>query len=120
MMAYTHEFGIIDQIEEGKDYSYEPEKYNCISVDGDLIDEIYSQGFGEQMKSLKTFAHNTNRHYEDLAYYGITLIPPSSLRQFREIIISENIKYKSHEFDVLTDKISKAIKEGKWMIHYGI
>lgn len=119
-MAYRHEFGIIDQIEEDKEYSYEPKKYNCISVDGELIDEIYSQGFGEQMKSLSTFAHNTSRPYKDLAYYGITLIPPSSLKQFQEIIIAENIKYKMRELEVLVDKINIAIKEDKWMIHYGI
>ena len=33
-MACVSEFGIIDEFDEEKDYSdYEPEKYNCISVD---------------------------------------------------------------------------------------
>lgn len=45
-MAYVHKFGIIDSIEENKDYSYEFERYNCISVNGDFIDEIYPKGFG--------------------------------------------------------------------------
>jgi len=36
-----HEFGIIDSFEENKWYSeYEPEKYNCISVSDDLIEEL--------------------------------------------------------------------------------
>lgn len=70
-MAYIHEFGIIDCIEENKEYTYEHGKYNCISVDGDLIDEIYHKGFGDKMKNLNTFAHNTSRPYKDLAYFGI-------------------------------------------------
>lgn len=119
-MAYVHEFGIIDCIEENKDYSYEPKKYNCIYVDGDLIDEIYSKGFGSKTKTLETFAHNTNRPYKDLAYYGITLIPSRSLNQFLDIVIEENIDYKSKELEILINKISEAIKEHKWLIHYGI
>ena len=119
-MAYVHEFGIIDCIEENMDYSYEPKKYNCICIDGDLIDEIYHKGFGTKMKTLETFAHNTNRPYKDLVYYGITLIPPSSLKQFLNIVIEENIDCKSEELEILINKISDAIKEDKWLIHYGI
>lgn len=119
-MAYIHEFGIVDCIEENKDYTYEPQKYNCIGVGGEIIDEIYHKGFGSEMKTLETFAHNTNRPYKDLAYYGITLIPPRSLKQFLNIIIYENIECKSKELDELINKIAKAIKEDKWLIHYGI
>lgn len=119
-MAYIHEFGIVDCIEENKEYTYEPEKYNCISIDGELIDEIYHKGFGNKMKELNTFADNTNRPYKDLAYYGITLIPPSSLQHFQDIIISENVIYKSQEFQALIEMITVAIKEGRWLIHYGI
>lgn len=119
-MAYVHEFGIIDCIEENKDYSYEPEKYNCICVDGDLIDEIYHKSFGTKMNSLETFAHNINRPYKNLAYYGITLIPPSSLIHFLNIVTEENIECKSEELEILIKKIADAIEEDKWLIHYGI
>ena len=119
-MAFVHEFGIIDWIEEYQENEYEPEKYNCVSVDGDFIAEIYHNGFGDKMRMLETFAHNTNRPYKDLAYYGITLIPPSSLEQFLSIIIEENINCKSEELVKLINKISYAIKEHKWMIHYGV
>lgn len=119
-MAYVHEFGVIDYIEEYKENEYEPDKYNCISVDGDFIDKIYHKGFGKKMKKVETFAHNINRPYNDLAYYGITLIPPSSLKQFLDILIEENINYKSEELVKLINKISEAIKEEKWVIHYGI
>lgn len=42
-MPYAHQFGIIDCLEDYEENEYEPEKYHCISVDGDLIDEIYHQ-----------------------------------------------------------------------------
>ena len=119
-MAYVHEFGIIDCIKENTDYTYEPKKYNCICVDGDLIDEMYDSGFKNKMKTLKTFSHNTNRESKDLSYYGITLIPPTSLRQFLNIIIEENINFKSKELETLINKINEAIKEDKWLIHYGV
>ena len=104
-MAYSHEFGIIDSIEENKDYTYEPENH---------------KGFGSKMKKLETFAHNTNRPYKDLSYYGITLIPPKSLTEFLNIVTEENLDCKSEELEVLINKISDAIKENKWIIHYGI
>lgn len=119
-MACTHEFGIIDCLEEYDEHNYEPEKYNCISVDDDFLGEIYHAGFKNKIEELETFAHNTNRPFKDLAYYGITLIPPNSLKYFLDIVTEENIKYKSKELEVLIDKISTAINENKWMIHFGI
>lgn len=119
-MAYIHEFGIINSIEENRDYSYEPEKYSCIAIDGDLIDAIYPKGFGEQMRSVPTFFNNTTTPATDLAYYGITLIPPSSLELFLQIIMEENRKLPSNEFGPLILKINEAAKENKWLIHYGV
>lgn len=120
-MSYIHEFGIVESIEKNKDYiSYEPEKYNCISVDGDLFDELISKDFGEKMNHLETFAHNTNRPYNSLAYFGITLIPPSSLKRFLNIVSKANEEYKSEELEELMKKIGEAIKEDRWMIHFGV
>lgn len=119
-MAYAHEFGIIDHIEDYKEDQYEPEKYNCISVDGDLIDKIYNQGFKDKLDLLETFAHNRNRPYRGLAYYGITLIPQKSLKEFLDIIMEANMEYKSEDFENLIKKISIAIKKNKYVIHYGI
>lgn len=119
-MAYVHKFGIIDDIDEYSEEEFEPERYNYIYIDGDFIDYIYHKGFGDKMRNLKTYAHNINRPYKDLAYYGITLIPPSSLTQFLEIVNEENIKYQSNELVKLITKISEAIENNKWMVHYGI
>ncbi|MGE7111474.1 hypothetical protein [Lysinibacillus sp. NPDC047702] len=120
-MPYIHEFGIVACIEKDKEYiDYEPEKYDCISVDGDLIDELYSKDFGKKIDKLKTFAHNTNRPYNNLANFGITLIPPSSHKQFLTIVSEANDEYKSEELEELMKKIAEAIKEDKWMIHFGV
>ncbi|MFJ8103909.1 hypothetical protein [Lysinibacillus sp. NPDC096212] len=120
-MAYIHEFGIVECIEKNKEYvSYEPEKYHCIGVDGDLFDELMSKDFGEKMNHLETFAHNINRTYKSLAYFGITLIPPSSHKQFLNMVREANDEYKSEELEELMKKIAEAIKEDRWLIHYGV
>jgi hypothetical protein len=119
-MPCNHEFGIIDFLEEYNEDEYEPKKYNCISVDDDFLSEVYYDGLKNKIKYLDTFAHNTNRPSKDLAYYGITLIPPTSLKYFLDIITEANIKHKSKELEMLRGKISEAIKKDKWMIHYGI
>ena len=119
-MPCNHEFGIIDRLEDYDEYEYSPKKYNCVSVDDDFLSEVWHAGLKNKIKNLETFAHNTSRPFKDLAYYGITLIPPKSLKYFLDIIIEANLKYKSKELKMLIEKISTAIKENKWMIHYGI
>jgi len=51
-----------------------------------------------------------------LVYYGITLIPPSSLPEFKKIIDLTGLT----ELQVLSKKIDEAMKRNKFMIHYGI
>ncbi|SHH42961.1 hypothetical protein [Tepidibacter thalassicus] len=119
-MPCIHEFGIIDSLEDYNEDKYEPKKYNCISVDDDFLTEIYHAGLKNKIKNLETFAHNVNRPFKGLAYCGITLIPTQSLKYFLDIIVETNLKYKSKELKMLIEKIFIAIKENKWMIHYGI
>lgn len=119
-MPCIHRFGIIDWLEEYDEDEFDPKKYNCTSLDDDFLGEIYHAGFKYKIEKLETFIQNTNRPSKDLDYYGTTLIPPKSLEYFLNIIVEENIKYKSKELEMLIEKISTAIKENKWMIHYGI
>lgn len=121
-MPYVHEFGIIARIEEVKDdIGYAPEKYGCITVDGDLIDELCTTtDFGKKIDNLKTFAHSTNRPYNNLCYFGTTLIPPSSHAYFLNIVCEANDDYKSEELENLMKKINQAIKENRWIIHFGV
>lgn len=116
----THEFGIMNEIMYNVQYDfYEPEKYKCISVDDDLIEKIIND-YLEDFKNMKTYAHNTINLVWGLNYCGITLIPPESLQKFNDIIISANKHYKSQQLQLLINKISEAIKNNKFLIHFGI
>ena len=98
-----HEFGIIDSFEENKWYSeYEPEKYNCISVNDDLIGELIIK-YNEELKAIKTYFQVTTQPGTGLDYCGVTLIPPESLKQFRDVIIKANSHYQSQELKLLID-----------------
>jgi hypothetical protein len=115
-----HEFGIIDSFEENKWYSeYEPEKYNCISVNDDLIGELIIK-YNEELMAIKTYFQVTTQPGAGLDYCGVTLISPESIKQFRDIIIKANNHFKTKELQLLTEKITEAITESKYLIHYGI
>ncbi len=115
-----HEFGIIDSFEENKWYSdYEPEKYNCISISDDIIEELIIK-FNDELMTIKTYFQVATQPGTGLDYCGITIIPPDSLRQFRDIIIKANSQYQSQELKLLIEKVSDAMSKNKYLIHYGI
>ncbi|WDV48047.1 hypothetical protein PV797_10205 [Clostridiaceae bacterium M8S5] len=115
-MPYVHEFGILDIDDYTEEYI--PAKYNCITVDGELIDEMKS--LYDKLEKLSTYFHTLDRPSKNLAWYGITLIPPTSHKYFLEVIIQENKLYNSKELEKLINKTKEAIKLNKWIIHYGI
>ncbi len=104
-----HDFGIIDFFEGNKWYSeYEPEKYNCISVDDDVLEELIIK-YNEELMAIKTYFQVTTQPGNGLDYCGVTLIPPESLKQFREVVIKANNYYQSQELQLLIEKVSNAI-----------
>lgn len=114
-----HEFGIIDYFIYDKRYdTYEPEKYNCISFNNSLIDKIMDK-YEKEFKSVKTYANVKTEPGWGLNYCGTTIIPPESSKNFYDIISNANTYYQSQELKLLIGKISKAIKEKKYLIHYG-
>ena len=115
-----HEFGIIDCFEENKWYSeYEPKKYNCISVNDDLIEALI-ENYIEELMKIKTYFQVTTQSGHGLDYCGVTIIAPNSLKQFYDIIKKANNYYHSQELKLLIIKISDAMRENKYLIHYGI
>jgi len=115
-----HEFGIIDSFEENKWYSnYEPEKYNCIPVSDDIFGELIIK-HSEELMAIKTYYQVTSQPGTGIDYCGVTLIPPESLKQFRDVIIKANSRYQSQELELLIEKVSDAISRNKYLIHYGI
>lgn len=108
-----HEFGIFetDPAPEASYDTYEPEKYNCISVYDDYIEPLL-----EKLSLLETYSHRISRPTNGLEYAGITLIPPSVLPQFKMIIDTTGLT----GLKILSNKIEEAIQRDKFMIHYGL
>lgn len=108
-----HEFGIFDtEPVPSKRYDeYSPEKYDCIAIHDDYIEPLL-----EELNVLETYTHTLSCPGKGLVYYGITLIPPSSLSEFKKIIDSTSVP----EMQILSRKIDEAIRKHKFMIHYGI
>ncbi|KOP82700.1 short-chain dehydrogenase [Cytobacillus solani] len=115
-MPCVHEFGIIDNFDNMKNYNdYTPQKYSCISVDDDLINSL-----NEKLSIMKTYFHSYKRPEFGLAYWGITIIPPESLSLFYDVVLSSRYFKKSAELHELAAKIIQATEEKKYMIHYGV
>lgn len=115
-MPCVHEFGILDVLDKQTNYiHYEANKYNCISVDDDLISNL-----DKHLSIMKTYFHSFSRPEYGLAYWGITIIPPESLSLFFDIVTSSEYFKKSDELSELASKILQAIEEEKYMIHFGV
>ncbi|MFT4413805.1 short-chain dehydrogenase [Fredinandcohnia humi] len=115
-MPCVHEFGIIDDFDNLKNYNeYDPKEFNCISVEDDIINNL-----SEKLAIMKTYFHSFERPDFGLAYWGITLIPPESLSFFYSVVTSSIHYRKSVELNKLASEINKATEEKKYMIHFGI
>lgn len=107
-----HEFGIIKTFCFHDEYrDYEPEKFDCISIDDEYIEPLI-----EKLTELDTFYFTGKRPQKGLNYYGITLIPPESLAVFQKILRQEG----QPMFWPLSEKIDEAIGQNRFMIHFGI
>lgn len=113
MLALAHQFGIIKEIESLWDIKYEPQEYKCVSVPETQIKKIF-----EPLKLTKTYWHNIDRPEFGLAYDGVTLLPPESLRLFQDIVLINCMK--TGEVSELCLLIQEAIYGNKYMIHFGI
>ena len=89
----------------------DPKKYGCIAIHDNYIEPLL-----RELSVLETYIHTLSRPGNGLAYYGITLIPPSSLPEFKKII---DLVGRT-ELQALSKKIEEAVQRHKFMIHYGI
>ena len=111
MNMAKHEFGIMDIAPTLKqEYNkYEPEKYHCISVEDEYIEPLL-----KELSVIPCYCHSLKQEKRGLAYYGITLIPPHSLKEFISVIDSKM------QFNELRNLLSKASNDNKFVIHFGI
>ena len=107
----AHQFAIMNKTpKEGEIYDdYEPEKYDFIAVDDDLIQPILSE-----FNTVNCFSHTVDFPCNGLAYEGITLIPPDSVCGMINIIDGAG------GFGDLKSLLMKAKDENKFIIHYGL
>ena len=91
--------------------TYEPNKYNCIEIDDDFIEPILLE-----LQSIDCYYNTICNKGNGLAYYGITLIPPSSIYEFINILLRKD----TIEYDLLISLLKKAKKYNKYVIHFGI
>lgn len=106
-----HEFGIMesDPVKGHRYDEYEPQKYDCISVDDEYIECIEAE-----LVALKCYAHTLDVPIDGLAYCGVTLIPPEAIEQFISLIESQA------EMDNLRNLLREALKKNRFVIHYGL
>ena len=106
-----HEFGIMQTApEKGTGYDeYEPDKYNCIAVDDDYVEAINAD-----LNKIDFYWHTLDVKGKGLAYCGVTLIPPGAIESFIEVI--KDVPTLS-ELEKLSEK---ALRENKWLIHFGL
>lgn len=114
-MPYV-EFGIINDIKKYIENEYNPKKYNCVSIS----DDIYMNDWWDRLNLIKTYSHNLNRINFGFDRWGITIIPPSSLSQLQNIVLSDKRIKTDDNLVKLSKLIQTAIDENKYMIHYGV
>jgi hypothetical protein len=108
-----HEFGIMQKNPKSEERfdSYEPQKYDCIQVDDDLIEPIMME-----LQSVNCYWHTLQRMEKGLAYCGITLIPPKSMDAFTKVLSS----YNTEDYIFLISLANQAKERNKYIIHFGI
>jgi hypothetical protein len=106
-----HEFGIMkmEPIKGIRFDVYEPEKYDCISINDIFIEPLLSE-----LININFYWHSIDVPGKGLAYFGVTLIPPESLDLFINII------FDSSDLSLLKELLMKAKADQKFVIHFGI
>lgn len=106
-----HEFGIMKHSPKpsARYDDYEPQKYNCIPVDDNYIEQITPR-----LNNVEFYWNSLDMPAKGIAYCGITLIPPTSVKRMIEVIKTVD------ELSDLEQLLQKALNENKWVIHFGL
>ena len=111
-MAY-HEFGIIENAP--KKYQrfdkYDPEKFKLIKINDDFIEPLLPE-----FQYIRCYWHTLKCSGMNLAYCGITLIPPESVDSF----ISIFNRHRKEPYNEIIALFEKAKIRDKYVFHYGI
>ena len=115
-MPCVAEFGIIKDFDREKDYSeYEPQKYNCVSIDDDALNNWWAR-----LEDMKSYFHTYSRPDKALARCGVTLIPPESLDLFHAIVKDDTQAEYHEQAAAVLSVIEEAKRNGSFVIHFGV
>ncbi|MDD6031893.1 MAG: hypothetical protein PUC47_00175 [Oscillospiraceae bacterium] len=107
-----HYFGLLPHPPGSERYdTFEPERYGCIAVDDEYIELLLPE-----FDDIPCFWHTLQVPGNNLAYCGITLIPPESAPRFAEVFRRHDVS----RYQALLSLLEQAAQEGKYIIHYGI
>ena len=105
-----HEFGILpDAPESGARYDRYVPCHDSVSVDDDAFAAIL-----HRFDHMDFYWHTTAVKEKGINYCGITLIPPSSMQAFAEVLRGNPAFYALYEL------ACTAQTANKWLIHFGI
>ena len=90
---------------------YGPEKFELIKINDDFIEPLLPE-----FQCIRCYWHTLKCSGMNLAYCGITLIPPESVDSFISIF---NKHYKEPYNEIIA-LFEKAKIRDKYVIHYGI
>ncbi len=109
----NHEFGIMETVpkESQRFDKYEPQKYEHIKINDGFIEPLLPE-----FQSIPCFWHTLKRPEMNLAYSGITLIPPESIDAF----ISVFNRHCEEQYKEIIALFEQAKRKNKYIIHFGI
>lgn len=112
----TNEFGILEPPSPNDIFEdYEPEKYNCIYIDDDYIDDWYAY-----IADIDTFYGSLAYPGKGLDRHGITLIPPESLTPFITVLQDDTRISTDKSIADLLNLLCTAKDSCKYIIHFGV
>ena len=109
MLKHEFEMMMADPEPEQIFEEYEPEKYDCIAVDDEYVQDV-----AEKLAGVSVYWHSLDRPESGLAYHGITLIPPESIEEVIEAV--KDVP----EMRRLMEMLVVAERERKFVIHFGM
>ena len=114
------EFGIIEHFDKKKDYTgYYPEQYHCVAIDDDLYLNDWWEALS-QIDTLNVYKKGVLQPQKALSRWGTTIIPPASLPALFKIVTSDERCKTDKHLMALADLVCQAIRDNKYMIHYGV
>ncbi|MBQ9535884.1 MAG: hypothetical protein IJU78_08575 [Clostridia bacterium] len=118
------DFGIIPNIEYGKDYSligdpseYEAlyAQYRCVSVSDDIVDTWIPL-----TDNMPTYLCSLSRANKGIDHYGVTIIPPTSVKMLLDIVRLCMDTTLNESVEELVKLLNVAAENSQHIICYGI